>query len=145
MREAAWENWAISRAQIAFLGNGAISEPQVESGLALPQGATGLHIEGVRWPASLRLVHVPQNAQAFLHTTDSYAFILTFAQGWSVDAVFSGGNRQPLSDQVAPAGATDFVVGRLVTKPTLGDLWYGSAGLGCVSSNPPSLQALCAE
>jgi hypothetical protein len=144
MREFAWENWAISSAQIAFLSNNALSDRQV-TGIALPEGATGLQIEGVRWPSSLKLVRVAQNVQDFAHTTDAYAFIVSFAQPWSIRGTFADGHTEPLDSQQSPAGAAGFVVGHIVSKPVLGELWYGAASYGCVNSNPQSLRALCAE
>jgi len=145
MREFAWENWAISTAQIAFLGNGAISDRQVEAGVALPQGATGLRISGSRWPTSLRLVKVDSSAQTFMHTSDIYAMIVSFAQPWSILAVYSDGHTEAVDAQQSAAGATGFVVGHLVSKPDLGEIWYGTASYGCVGTNPPSIQTLCAE
>ena len=42
MRENAWENWAITADQTGLFDNGVISSSQVEGGLVLPAGATGL-------------------------------------------------------------------------------------------------------
>jgi hypothetical protein len=141
MREAAWENWAISNSQLVFLDNGALSDRQV-AGVALPAGATGLRISGSRWPSSLRLVRVSQAVKDFLKVSDDYALLVTFKDGFSVSAVFPGGRSEALSDNVVPPGATAFVVGHLLSKPDLGELWYGSASYGC-ANEPPALTALC--
>jgi hypothetical protein len=143
MREFAWENWAISSAQIAFLANNALSDRQV-TGFALPEGASGVRITGPRWPSSLRLVKVSQNVRDFLKVSDDYAFLVTFKDGFSVNAVFPDGRNQEMTENSVPAGATGFVVGRLISKPVLGELWYGSASYGCLNE-PAVLSALCTE
>ena len=145
MREAAWENWAITADQLSLLDSGVISAPAVTAGVSLPSGATGLTITGSRWPSSLRLVKVTASAQSFLSVTDAYAFIVTFAEGWSVSAVFPDGHTEPLPAQIAAPGAGGFVTGHLQAAQDFGELWFGSVSLACDASEPPTVQALCAE
>jgi hypothetical protein len=145
MRENAWENWAITANQISLFDNGVVSSPQAEPGLVLPQGATGFRIVGPRWPTSLRLVPVSSSTKTFLHDNDSYAYLLTFSQAWSVDAVFPSGATQPVADQQVAAGARFVVVGQLKQLNDFGELWYGSASFACDSSEPGPVLTLCAE
>ena len=145
MRENAWENWAITADQTGLFDNGVISSSQVEGGLVLPAGATGFQIVGERFPSSLRLVAVPSSSQSFLHDTDSFAFILTFGQGWSVDAVFPSATAQPIADQNAAVGTKVFVIGKLTSLTDFGELWYGSAAFVCDSSEPQPVLAICGE
>ena len=145
MRENAWENWAITANQISLFDNAVISASQAEPGLVLPQGATSFRIVGPRWPSSLRLVTVSSSTQTFLHGTDSYAYLLTFSQPWSVDAVFPSGATQPLADQQVAAGARFVVVGQRKQLTDFGELWYGSASFACDSSEPAPVLTLCAE
>lgn len=145
MRENAWENWAITANQVGLLDNSVISSAQIEAGLVLPQGATGFRIVGQRFPSSLRLVPLSASSQVFLHGSDGFAFILTFSQGWAVNAVFPNGTTQPIANQSAPAGATVFVAGKLMQLPDFGELWYGSAAFICDSNEPQPVLAICAE
>jgi hypothetical protein len=145
MRENAWENWAITANQISLFDNAVISSSQAEPGLVLPQSATGFRIVGPRWPTSLRLVPVSSSTQTFLHDSDRYAYLLTFSQPWSVDAVFPNGTTQPVADQQVAAGARFVVVGQLKQLDDFGELWYGSASFACDSSEPAPVLTLCAE
>jgi len=145
MREVAWENWAITADQLSLLDSGVISAPAVTAGIALPSGATGLTISGSRWPSSLRLVSVSPSTQAFLSITDTYALIATFATGWSVLATYPDGHTEPISGQVVPAGGIAAVAGKASTVTDFGELWYGSQGFACDSSEPPQIVALCSE
>jgi len=145
MRETAWENWAITADQLSLLDSGVISAPAVTAGVTLPQGATGLTITGSRWPSSLRLVSVSSAAQSFLSVSDTYAFVATFATGWSVMATFPDGHTQPLSGQVVSAGAVAAVTGRLTSVTNFGELWFGGQGFACDSSEPPVIVSLCDE
>ncbi len=145
MRENAWENWAITANQIGLFDNGVISSSQAEPGLVLPQGATGFRIVGTRWPASLRLVPVSSSTKAFLHDNDSYAYLLTFSQPWSVEAVFPNGATQPVADQQVAAGARFAVIGQLKQLDDFGELWYGSASFACDNSEPQPVLSLCGE
>ncbi len=145
MREAAWENWAITANQTSLLDSGEISAPAVTAGISLPQGATSLRIAGSRWPTALRLVTVSGDARSFLKITDTYALIVTFGQGWTVEAMYPDGHAQPLSGQIAAPGAMGFVTGHLDSPADLGELWLGSSSLGCDSNEPAVIQTLCAE
>ena len=145
MRENAWENWAITADQTGVFDNGVISASQIEGGLVLPVGATGFQIVGKRFPSSLRLVAVPSSSPSFLQDTDSFAFILTFGQGWSVDAVFPNATAQPIADQNAAEGTKVFVVGKLTSLTDFGELWFGSAAFVCDSSEPQPGLAICGE
>ena len=145
MRENAWENWAITADQVGLFDNSIVSSAQIEAGLVLPQGAKGFRITGQRWPGSLRLVPISSAAQGFLHVTDGFAFLLTFTQGWSVQAVFTDGTTQPIANQDASPGTKVFVTGKLVRLSDFGELWYGSAAFVCDSSEPQQILAVCAE
>lgn len=145
MRETAWENWAITANQVGLFDNGIVSASQAEPGLVLPQGASGFRIVGPRWPSSLRLVPLSSASQKFLGTTDGYAFVFTFNQGWSVQAVFPNGTTQAITDQGAAAGTSVFVAGKLTTVADLGQLWYGSASFVCNANEPTAVLTICAE
>jgi hypothetical protein len=145
MRETAWENWAITADQTGLFDNGIVSASQTEPGLVLPQGATGFRIVGPRWPSSLRLIPLSSASQTFLGTTDGYAFVFTFTQGWSVQAVFPNGTTQTIADQSATAGTSVFVAGKLTTVADFGQLWYGSASFVCNASEPAAVLTICAE
>jgi len=145
MRETAWENWAITANQISLLDSGVISAPAVTAGVTLPTGATGFTITGSRWPSSLRLVSVRSAAQSLLRVADVYAFVATFATGWSVMATFPNGQAQPLSGQAVSAGAVDAVTGSLKSVTNFGELWFGSQGFACDSGEPPVILSLCNE
>jgi hypothetical protein len=144
MRETAWENWAITANQVGLFDNGIVSASQAEPGLVLPQGASGFRIVGPRWPSSLRLVPLSSASQTFLGTTDGYAFVFTFNQGWSVKAVFPNGTTQAITDQGAAAGTSVFVAGKLTTVANFGQLWYGSASFLCSASEPTAVLSICA-
>jgi hypothetical protein len=145
MRETAWENWAITANQVGLFDNGIVSASQAEPGLVLPQGATAFRIVGPRWPSSLRLIPLSSASQTFLGTTDGYAFVFTFTQGWSVQAVFPNGTTQAIADQSATAGTSVFVAGKLTTVADFGQLWYGSASFVCNANEPAAVIAICAE
>ena len=145
MRETAWENWAITANQVGLFDNGIVSASQTEPGLVLPQGATGFRIVGPRWPSSLRLIPLSSASQTFLGTTDGYALVLSFNDGWSVQAVFPNGATQAITDQSAVAGTSVFVAGKLTTVANFGQLWYGSASFVCSASEPAAVLTICAE
>ena len=145
MRETAWENWAITANQVGLFDNGIVSASQTEPGLVLPQGASGFRIAGPRWPSSLRLIPLSSASQTFLGTTDGYALVLTFNEGWSVQAVFPNGTTQAITDQSAAAGTSVFVAGKLTTVADFGELWYGSASFVCNASEPAPVLTICAE
>ena len=144
MRETAWENWAITANQVGLFDNGIVSASQTEPGLVLPQGATDFRIVGPRWPSSLRLVSLSYASPTFLGTTDGYAFVFTFNQGWSVQAVFPNGTTQAIANQSAAAGASVFVAGKLTTVPDFGQLWYASASFVCNANEPALVLTICA-
>ena len=56
MREAAWENWAITADQLSLLGQRRHQRACGHGRCRAAHGATGLTITGSRWPSSLRLV-----------------------------------------------------------------------------------------
>ena len=145
MRETAWENWAITANQVGLFDNGIVSASQAEPGLVLPQGATGFRIVGPRWPSSLRLIPLSSASQTFLGTTDGYALVFSFNEGWSVQAVFPNGTTQAITDQSAAAGTSVFVAGKLTTVANFGQLWYGSASFVCNASEPAAVLTICAE
>jgi hypothetical protein len=145
MRENAWEHWAITANQISLLDSGVISASAVTAGLVLPSGATGFVITGSRWASAIKLVKVSADAQGFLKITDGYALVITFAQGWAVSAVFPDGHKEAIAGQVVPAGGIAAVTGKLTTVPDFGELWYGSQGFACDSSEPAQIVALCNE
>lgn len=148
MREQAWENWAISHSQLDFVTNNIISAHAAETGLYLPDGATGLRIQGTRWPSALRVVLVPQPAASSppLSTSDSYAILATYREGWSVDAVFPNGHTSALMQQVDQPGETDFFVGHLdASKRQLGELWYSSVAGNCGGQVPNVVAELCSQ
>jgi hypothetical protein len=145
MRETAWENWAITANQVGLFDNGIVSASQAEPGVVLPQGATAFRIVGPRWPSSLRLIPLSSASQTFLGTTDGYAFVFTFTQGWSVQGVFPNGTTQAIADQSATAGTSVFVAGKLTTVADFGQLWYGSASFVCNANEPAAVIAICAE
>lgn len=145
MRETAWENWAITANQVGLFDNGIVSASQAEPGLVLPQGATGFRMVGPRWPSSLRLIPLSSASQTFLGTTDGYALVFSFNEGWSVQAVFPNGTTQAITDQSAAAGTSVFVAGKLTTVANFGQLWYGSASFVCNASEPAAVLTICAE
>lgn len=145
MRENAWENWAITADQTGLFDNGIVSASQAEPGLVLPQGATSFRIVGPRWPSSLRLIPLSSASQTFLGTTDGYALVFTFNEGWSVQAVFPNGTTQAITDQSAAAGTSVFVAGKLIAAADFGQLWYGSASFVCNTNEPAPVLTICAE
>ena len=145
MRETAWENWAIAANQVGLFDNGIVSASQAEPGLVLPRGASGFRIVGPRWPSSLRLVSLSSASQTFLGTTDGYAFVFTFSEGWSVQAVFPNGTTQAIADQSATPGTSVFVAGKLTAAADFGQLWYASASFVCNANEPAPVLTICAE
>ena len=140
MRETAWENWAITADQTGLFDNGIVSAPQTEPGLVLPQGATSFRIVGPRWPSSLRLIPLSSASQTFLGTTDGYALVFTFNEGWSVN-----GTTHAITDQSAAAGTSVFVAGKLTAAADFGQLWYASASFVCNTNEPAPVLTICAE
>jgi len=146
MREQAWENWAINHAQIDFVTSDIISAAAAETGLYLPEGATGLRVTGNRWPSAVRIVRVPQPAASSppLSTSDGYAVLATYQQGWSVVAVFPDGHTTALSQQVDEPGEVDYFIGHLdASKRQLGELWFATVAGNCGGHVPTVVAQLC--
>jgi hypothetical protein len=148
MREQAWENWAIGHTQVDFVTSGVISAPAAETGLYVPDGATALRIKGTRWPSAVRVVKVPQPAASSppLSTSDAYAVLATYQQGWSVVAVFPDGHTTELTQQVDSPGETDYFIGHLDTsKHQLGEMWFSSVAGNCGGQVPPVVAQMCSQ
>ena len=143
MRQTAWATWAIDHNQLQLLYE--TSSRNAYPGLALPAGANGFQIQGAQFPSAMKIVKVPVGAQNILSVQDRYAFVVTLSNASSISATFPDGHSQVLSNQSYPAGTVAFITGSRVTKPLLGDLWYGTWSGACDSGEPPSVQRLCNE
>jgi hypothetical protein len=141
MRQTSWATWAINHNQLQLLYE--TSSRQAYAGISLPAGANGFQVSGSEFPATMKLVKVPQAAQQLLQIKDQFAFLVTFSASASISSVFPDGHTQPLPDQTLKPGQSYFLVGSLTSKPLLGEVWFGTAAGICDSGEPASVQAMC--